>query len=138
MSLDALTHVWKEMVSTCLDDADRFIFLLSRKQSAQGREGVRHSSSPKISWVHRPHVEPGDFEVILRYVLDHHPGLLFLKDFPEFYPRYMETVIARIFFVVNRLRSSFSSFNTSSESIAEVLVSILFPSLPLVAFFKES
>lgn len=43
-----------------------------------------------------------DFEPLLRGVVDHHPSLEFLADHPEFQDRYMETVIYRIFYSLNR------------------------------------
>jgi len=35
-------------------------------------------------------------------VVDTHPGLAFLKEATEFHSRYVHTVIARIFYSVNR------------------------------------
>ena len=35
-------------------------------------------------------------------VVDSHPGLQFLSSTPEFHTRYIETVIGRIFYVVDR------------------------------------
>eukprot|EP00803_Ostreobium_quekettii_P001442 evm.model.scf_1418.2 EVM.evm.TU.scf_1418.2 scf_1418:25017-27243(-) len=43
-----------------------------------------------------------NFEPLLRAVVDHHPSLEFLSDHPEFQDRYMETVIYRIFYNLNR------------------------------------
>jgi len=43
-----------------------------------------------------------DFAGLLKTVLTTHPGLEFLQDTPEFQDRYMETVIYRIFYTVNR------------------------------------
>lgn len=63
------------------------------------------------------YLEPSDFQPMIRYVLSHHPGLDFLAgnspifcsdsssrvaDAPEFHDRYVDTVIARIFYHVNR------------------------------------
>jgi serine/threonine-protein phosphatase 2A regulatory subunit B'' len=43
-----------------------------------------------------------DFRPIMNVVLETHPGLEFLKEAPEFQERYVETVIYRIFYAVNR------------------------------------
>jgi len=43
-----------------------------------------------------------DFRPIMNVVLETHPGLEFLKEAPEFQERYVETVIYRIFYSVNR------------------------------------
>ncbi|KAK4754753.1 hypothetical protein SAY87_008510 [Trapa incisa] len=43
-----------------------------------------------------------DFKLVLRELLDTHPGLEFLQSTPEFQERYAETVIYRIFFYINR------------------------------------
>jgi len=50
-------------------------------------------------------------------LLDTHPGLEFLKATPEFQERYAETVIIRIFFMVNRQdngRISWKEFKKSN------------------------
>ena len=39
---------------------------------------------------------------LVQDVVDVHPGLAFLKEAPEFHSRYVHTVIARIFYSVNR------------------------------------
>ena len=43
-----------------------------------------------------------DFVPLLQEVVDGHPGLEFLEETPEFQQRYMQTVIARIFYSVNK------------------------------------
>lgn len=43
-----------------------------------------------------------DWEPLLQDIVDSHPGLKFLHDHKEFHTRYIKTVIARIFYVVNR------------------------------------
>lgn len=47
-------------------------------------------------------IAPDDWIQPLRYLLDTHPGLEFLKGSPEYQERYIETVIARIFFGISR------------------------------------
>jgi len=41
---------------------------------------------------------PAEFRVLVRVVLDTHPGLTFLQNTQEFQERYMETIIVRIFY----------------------------------------
>lgn len=45
---------------------------------------------------------PEDFISMIQDVINSHPGLLFLKFATEFHSRYVHTVIARIFYSVNR------------------------------------
>lgn len=47
-------------------------------------------------------LNPGHFRRLVHYVILVHPGLDFLRDAPEYQPRYVDTVIARIFYTVNR------------------------------------
>lgn len=42
-----------------------------------------------------------DFKPVLRQLLDNHPGLNFLQATPEFQDRYADTVVMRIFFVID-------------------------------------
>lgn len=50
----------------------------------------------------RPYILPEDFAPLIQDVVDTHPGLAFLKEAAEFHSRYVHTVIARIFYNVNR------------------------------------
>lgn len=64
----------------------------------------------------RAHILGEDFKIYLLTLLCHHPGLLFLRNTPEFQSKYMETVIFRIFYEVDRFdlgRISFVEFCTS-------------------------
>jgi serine/threonine-protein phosphatase 2A regulatory subunit B'' len=47
-------------------------------------------------------VSQNDFRLVIRALLDTHPGLEFLKNTAEFQDRYLETVIYRIFYTVNK------------------------------------
>eukprot|EP01028_Stygiella_incarcerata_P007588 TRINITY_DN314_c1_g1_i1.p1 TRINITY_DN314_c1_g1~~TRINITY_DN314_c1_g1_i1.p1 ORF type:complete len:635 (-),score=159.21 TRINITY_DN314_c1_g1_i1:1009-2838(-) len=47
---------------------------------------------------------PEDFDMLVRIILDRHPGLAFLRDTAEFQDRYKEVLIARIFYVFDRTR----------------------------------
>lgn len=72
------------MTSFCHDPASRFVYILSR--------GNRQ----------RPFILPEDMAPLIQDVVDTHPGLAFLKEAAEFHSRYVHTVIARIYYNVNR------------------------------------
>jgi serine/threonine-protein phosphatase 2A regulatory subunit B'' len=46
------------------------------------------------------------FRPLLMYIIDAHPSLDFLKAAPDFHARYVDTVLARIFYTVNRYEES--------------------------------
>ena len=48
------------------------------------------------------HLTQEDLQPLMRQVLAYHPGLEFLRETPEFQERYLETVIYRIFYSLNR------------------------------------
>ncbi|XP_068628398.1 uncharacterized protein [Battus philenor] len=73
---------WREMTSQCHDLASRFVYILTRGKSNT--------------------LAPEDFVPLVQDVVDTHPGLSFLKEATEFHSRYVHTVIARIFYCVNR------------------------------------
>ncbi|CAK1548605.1 unnamed protein product [Leptosia nina] len=73
---------WREMSITCHDQASRFVYILTRGKSNT--------------------LAPEDFVPLVQDVVDTHPGLSFLKEATEFHSRYVHTVIARIFYCVNR------------------------------------
>ncbi|GBP18567.1 hypothetical protein EVAR_13028_1 [Eumeta japonica] len=73
---------WREMSSQCHDQASRFVYILTRGKNST--------------------LAPEDFVPLVQDVVDTHPGLSFLKEATEFHSRYVHTVIARIFYCVNR------------------------------------
>ncbi|XP_045501421.1 uncharacterized protein LOC123698712 [Colias croceus] len=73
---------WREMSTQCHDQASRFVYILTRGKSNT--------------------LAPEDFVPLVQDVVDTHPGLSFLKEATEFHSRYVHTVIARIFYCVNR------------------------------------
>ncbi|XP_021181877.3 uncharacterized protein LOC110370411 isoform X1 [Helicoverpa armigera] len=73
---------WRDMTSQCHDMASRFVHILTRGKSNT--------------------LAPEDFVPLVQDVVDTHPGLSFLKEATEFHSRYVHTVIARIFYCVNR------------------------------------
>lgn len=68
----------------CNDSVSRFVYIMSRGQRS------------------RPYILPEDLVCLVQDVVDTHPGLAFLKEAAEFHSRYVHTVIARIFYSVNR------------------------------------
>lgn len=78
----------------CHEAASRFVYILSRGQRF------------------RSYIVPEDLVPMVQDVVDTHPGLAFLKEATEFHSRYVHTVIARIFYSVNR---SWSGKITISE-----------------------
>ncbi|XP_039262806.2 serine/threonine-protein phosphatase 2A regulatory subunit B'' subunit delta-like [Styela clava] len=89
-------EMWKSVVSLYHDEASRFVSLLAKKDNK--------------------YLEFDDLMPLLRDVVDTHPGLMFLKEAPEFHTRYMNTVIARIFYTVNRSWSGRISVNELRKS----------------------
>ncbi|XP_050068326.1 uncharacterized protein LOC126556843 isoform X2 [Anopheles maculipalpis] len=81
---DKFLHFWRQMTSFCHDAASRFVYIMSRGDRT------------------RPYILPEDFAHLIQDVVDTHPGLAFLKEAAEFHSRYVHTVIARIFYNVNR------------------------------------
>jgi serine/threonine-protein phosphatase 2A regulatory subunit B'' len=82
VTLDQLTSLWVRMGKQNHDEAAQFVYLLTR--------GARR------------YLVPEDFVPLIQDIVDSHPGLGFLKEATEFHSRYVHTVIARIFFSVNR------------------------------------
>lgn len=46
-------------------------------------------------------IVPDDFKSLFKYLLETHPGLEFLQATPEFQDRYADTVVMRIFFILD-------------------------------------
>jgi serine/threonine-protein phosphatase 2A regulatory subunit B'' len=57
-----------------------------------------------------------DFKPIMRTLLDTHPGLEFLQATPEFQDRYADTVIMRIFFVIDTNDDGWISYRDFKKS----------------------
>ncbi|XP_063711865.1 serine/threonine-protein phosphatase 2A regulatory subunit B'' subunit delta-like [Symsagittifera roscoffensis] len=86
VSADTFISTWKNIISDSHDAAARFVKTASRRSSSGGGD----------------YLIPGDFECMLQDVVDTHKGLLFLQEAKDFHSRYIATVIARIFYSVNR------------------------------------
>ncbi|XP_050317881.1 uncharacterized protein LOC126751556 [Bactrocera neohumeralis] len=95
---------WKQMNVYCHDAASRFVYILSRGQRF------------------RQYILPEDLAPLVQDVVDTHPGLAFLKEATEFHSRYVHTVIARIFYSVNRCWSGRINISELKKSdLLEVL-----------------
>ncbi|XP_077866197.1 serine/threonine-protein phosphatase 2A regulatory subunit B'' subunit beta-like [Saccoglossus kowalevskii] len=81
-TVNSFISMWQKIVQNCHDEASRFIQLLAQP-------GCNYLVSE-------------DFYPVIQDIVDSHPGLQFLQDSPEFHSRYIHTVIARIFYCVNR------------------------------------
>lgn len=88
----------------CHDSISRFVYIMSRGQRS------------------RPYILPEDLVCLVQDVVDTHPGLAFLKEAAEFHSRYVHTVIARIFYSVNR---SWSGKITMAELRKSDLLQVL-------------
>ncbi|XP_001604203.2 uncharacterized protein LOC100120575 isoform X1 [Nasonia vitripennis] len=73
---------WKELSNSHHDAASKFVRIVTR--------GLRTN------------ILPEDLIPLVQDVVETHPGLTFLKEATEFHSRYVHTVIARIFYCVNR------------------------------------
>ncbi|XP_044739382.1 uncharacterized protein LOC123300788 isoform X2 [Chrysoperla carnea] len=102
IDVNKFIEFWKQMVSQCHDPASRFVYILTQGQ--------------------RTWLCPEDFISLIQDVVDSHPGLTFLKEATEFHSRYVHTVIARIFYCVNR---SWSGRISISELRRSNLLSVI-------------
>ncbi|XP_076661989.1 uncharacterized protein LOC143365574 isoform X2 [Halictus rubicundus] len=82
VEMNAFLDFWKEMSNANHDAASKFIRITTR--------GQRNS------------ILPEDLIPLVQDLVETHPGLIFLKEATEFHSRYVHTVIARIFYCVNR------------------------------------
>uniref|UniRef100_A0A915NZ03 EF-hand domain-containing protein n=1 Tax=Meloidogyne floridensis TaxID=298350 RepID=A0A915NZ03_9BILA len=87
---------WNRMCAEAHDEATKFIFTLNAATRPFNSHCLRKE----------------DFLPILMDLILTHPGLHFLKEAPQFYSKYCEVVIVRIFWNVNR---SWSGRITASE-----------------------
>lgn len=97
----------------CHDATSRFVFIVSHGQRS------------------RPYILPEDLVSLVQDVVDTHPGLAFLKEAAEFHSRYVHTVIARIFYTVNR---SWSGKITLPELRRSNLLQVLYATYRKIAF----
>ena len=89
LAFEAFSGFFRRMLTRHHDEASQFVYLLTGAGSTSTSNG-------------RNYLIPEDFVPLIQDVVDTHPGLGFLKEATEFHSRYVHTVIARIFFSVNR------------------------------------
>lgn len=82
ISCDQFLVVWRQLIGQAYDLAAKFIHLLTFGQ--------------------RSYLLPDDFVPLVQSIIDDHPGLKFLRAAPDFHLRYIQTVIARIYYNINR------------------------------------
>lgn len=82
ISCDQFLVCWREMIATAYDNPARFVHLLTLGQ--------------------RNYLLPDDFVPMVQSIIHDHPGLEFLRAAPDFHMRYIQTVIARIYFNLNK------------------------------------
>lgn len=82
ITCDQFLICWKQIISFCFDLPARFIHLLTLGQ--------------------RAYLLPDDFIPLIQSIIDDHPGLKFLRAAPDFHMRYIQTVIARIYYNINK------------------------------------
>lgn len=98
---------WKQMNIYCHEAASRFVYIMSRGQRF------------------RSYIVPEDLVPMVQDVVDTHPGLAFLKEATEFHSRYVHTVIARIFYSVNRSWSGKITISELKRSDLLEMISLL-------------
>lgn len=72
ITCEEFLEYWRKILSSCFDEASRFVTILSRGQ--------------------RNYLVPEDFIAMIQDVVECHPGLTFLKEAMEFHSRYVHTV----------------------------------------------
>lgn len=94
------------------------VLILSSHLNSSGTANSGGSSShgvPDVTQL-RPYLLPQDFMAYIDILLVYHPGLAFLRQTPDFQAKYLDTVIYRIFYELDRFdRGSirFSEFAAS-------------------------
>ncbi|XP_074598305.1 uncharacterized protein LOC141853015 [Brevipalpus obovatus] len=82
ISCDQYMKYWRDLVANCHENSSKFVRILSKGK--------------------RKYLISEDFVSMMQDVIETHPGLGFLKEAVEFHSRYVHTVIARIFYWVNK------------------------------------
>ncbi|XP_025270780.1 uncharacterized protein LOC105251161 isoform X4 [Camponotus floridanus] len=105
IEMNAFLEFWKELTIIHHDVASKFIRIVTRKL--------------------RNNILPEDLIPLVQDVVETHPGLTFLKEATEFHSRYVHTVIARIFYCVNRSWSGKISLAELRRSNLLAVIAIL-------------
>nr|AYV89275.1 protein phosphatase PP2A [Tetranychus evansi] len=105
VTCDQFVKYFKDLVTSCHDDTSKFVRVYSHGK--------------------RNYLLPEDFVPMMQDVIETHPGLGFLKEATEFHSRYVHTVIARIFYCVNKSWSGQISIPELRKSNFLLVVSLL-------------
>lgn len=81
ITLQNAIHLCKKLYESNHDEASRFLFLAAKNNNF---------------------IKQDDLKCLVQDVIESHPGLSFLQKEVDFHPKYVLTVIARIFYCVNR------------------------------------
>jgi len=103
LSLSQFADFWRRMCVNYHDEASQFVYVVIKAagadlQAGSSSVGTNLNRTSRL----RNYVVPEEMVTLIQDVVDSHPGLGFLKEATEFHSRYVHTVIARIFYVVNR------------------------------------
>ncbi|RWS29656.1 serine/threonine-protein phosphatase 2A regulatory subunit B'' subunit beta-like protein [Leptotrombidium deliense] len=82
ITCDVFVEFWKKLLIASFDESSKFVKILTKGK--------------------RNYLVPDDFIPMLQDVVDTHPGLAFLKEATEFHSRYINTVISRIYYGINK------------------------------------
>jgi serine/threonine-protein phosphatase 2A regulatory subunit B'' len=98
VTVEAFLQLWTQTLSR-QDAVARLFEVLRPPGAGLGRDAANQAGRVAAD---RAFLQRRDFELLLSEVVQRHPGLDFLASTPEFQGRYVQTVIARIFYAVNR------------------------------------
>ncbi|EJD76416.1 EF hand family protein [Loa loa] len=98
---------WKRAVyDSCCNNLSRPITLMDFASWWNRMTAVAHDEAARFVYTlagpHRNYLIKEDLAPILKDLIETFPGLHFLREAEEFHSRYVETVIVRIFWAVNR------------------------------------
>eukprot|EP00796_Vickermania_ingenoplastis_P011183 gene11183-7760_t len=100
------------------------LLILSSKLATPGESSGGKAGGVTDLTTLRAHIIGDDFRAYLLTLLAHHPGLAFLRETPDFQAKYLDTVVYRIFYEIDR-------FDRGGISFAEFIAS------PLMDAFRQ-
>lgn len=102
LSCNQFISIWMHVLHSTCDLASKFVYLLTFGK--------------------RNYLMPDDFVNLIQSVIDEHIGLKFLRQAPDFHLRYIQTVIARIFFACSkRWTCKLSLLEVQSSHLLQVI-----------------
>lgn len=105
ITCDQFLVCWRNIISSCFDNPARFVHLLTFGE--------------------RNYLLPDDFVPLIQSIIDDHPGLKFLRSAPDFHMRYIQTVIARIYYSINKSWTGKLSLNELRKSNLLAVLQVL-------------